>query len=258
MDEAAFLAALPSLAFQAMLVFARMGASVMLLPALGESDLPAPYRLGMGLAFVPVLLPVLEPSLPPAPDAVADVLRLVLIEIGIGIWIGSLARLAMLGLSVAAQFMAAAIGLTSAMVQDPTVGQGGTALSRLVGLAALVMVMAMGLHHLPIAAMAESYAVLPPGIGFPAAEATETIVAMGAESLDLALRLSAPFMLGAVVANVALGLLSRVAPQIQIYFVAVPGQVLAGLVLLGLIIPSLLNIAMPALQAAFTALPGAR
>lgn len=257
MEEAQFLAALPVLAFQAVLVFARLGAAVMLLPGLGEAELPASLRLGLGLTFVPVMLPVLAPSLPPVPDTVAEAARLVVIEVGIGLWIGSLARLVMLSLSVAAQFMAATMGLTSALVQDPALGQGGTALSRLLGLAGVVAVMATGLHHLPLAALAESYGVLPAGAAFPAGTAVEAIVGAGAACLGLALRLAAPFLLGAVVANVALGLLARLAPQIQVYFVAVPGQVLAGLALLALLMPALLGTALPAIQASFGDLPGA-
>ncbi|MBE9605782.1 flagellar biosynthetic protein FliR [Acetobacteraceae bacterium H6797] len=257
MDEAALLAALPLLAFQAVVIFARMGAAVMLLPGIGEAELPAPVRLGIGVGFVPVLLPVLGDSLPTVPDALPDIARLLLVEIGIGIWIGSLARVAMLGLSIAAQFIAGAMGLTSALVQDPALGQGGTALSRLIGLAAVVMVMTTGLHHLAIAAMAESYAVLPAGLGFPAEEVAQSIVAAGADNLGLALRLSAPFLVGAVIANVGLGLLARLAPQIQVYFVAVPGQVLAGIALLALLMPAFMGVAMPAIQASFSALPGA-
>jgi flagellar biosynthetic protein FliR len=255
-NEAEFLAALPDLAFRAVLLFARLGAAVMLLPGLGEAELPASIRLGLGLALVALLLPGLQAALPPAPDSTLLAGRLLVVEVLVGLWIGGLARLVMLALGIAAQIMSAAMGLASVIVQDPSLGAGGTALSRLLGLVGVVLVLATGLYTLPLQALAESYRLLPPGEGFPVGQAAETMVAAGAASLALALRLAAPFLLAAVVANIGLGLLARVAPAVQIYFVAVPGQILAGLLLLGLLAPALLASFRPAAEAAFTALPG--
>jgi flagellar biosynthetic protein FliR len=80
----------------------------------------------------------------------------------------------------------------------------------------------------------------------------------GAASLELALRLAAPFVIGALVLNVALGLLARLAPQVQIFFVAIPGQIVAGIALLALLAPALIATYAEALRAAFDALPAAR
>ena len=71
MTEAELLAALPGLAFHAALLFCRLGAAVMLLPGLGEAEIPATQRLALGLGLVLALLPVLAPALPPAPARTA-------------------------------------------------------------------------------------------------------------------------------------------------------------------------------------------
>jgi flagellar biosynthetic protein FliR len=60
------------------------------------------------------------------------------------------------------------------------------------------------------------------------------------------------------VLNLSLGLLARLAPQVQTFFVAVPGQILAGIALLALLAPPLLAVFAEALRDAFLALPGAR
>lgn len=256
--DAALVASLPALAFQAILVFARLGAAVMVLPGLGEQEVPARLRLGLGLALVALLLPGLGPELPPAPEEGAEMARLVAQEVVVGLWLGGLARLVGLALAVAGQAVAALIGLQGMLVADPELGGQATALARALSLLAAVLVLASGLYAIALRALVESYAVIPAAAPFPTGAAAEAIAAAGAASLELALRLAAPFVIAAVVMNVALGLLSRLVPQVQTFFVVVPGQILAGLALLAFLAPSMILVYADALRVAFQALPGAR
>jgi flagellar biosynthesis protein FliR len=257
-DEAAFLAALPGLAFHAVLVFARLGAAVMILPGLGEEEVPANIRIGLGLALVVVLLPAVAPGLPQAPDSATEAVRLILLEVLVGLWLGGLARLIVMAMAVAGQMIALLLGLAQAMVPDPALGGLGTAPGRLLSLAAVVVVLATGLYAIPLRALVESYALLPAGDPFPAGAGAEAFAAAAADSLALSLRLSAPFVVAAIIINVALGLLARIAPQVQVYFVAIPGQVLLGLALLAAVMPPLLGAFAEAARAAFLDLPGLR
>ncbi len=258
MDEAAFLNALPGLAFHAVLVFARLGAAVMVLPGLGEEEVPANIRIGLGLALVVVLLPAVAPGLPQAPDSATESVRLILLEVVVGLWLGGLARLIVMAMAVAGQIIALLLGLAQAMVPDPALGGLGTATGRLLSLAAVVVVLASGLYVIPLRALVESYALLPAGDPFPAGAGAEAFAAAAAESLALSLRLCAPFVVAAIIINVALGLLARIAPQVQVYFVAIPGQVLLGLALLAAVMPPLLGAFAEAARAAFLDLPGLR
>ena len=254
----ALLASLPALAFQAALVFARLGAAVMLLPGLGEQEIPPTIRLALGLAMLALLLPVLAPLLPPAPEAGGEAVRLIAQEVAVGLWLGGLARVMALALAMAGQAVAMLIGLQGMLASDPALGAQGTALGRAFGLIAAVLVLATGLYAIALRALAESYAVLPASAPLPLGGAAETMAAAGAASLALALRLAAPFVIGAVVLNLALGLLARLAPQVQTFFVAIPGQILAGVALLMLLAPPLLLAYAEALRGAFDSLPGAR
>jgi flagellar biosynthetic protein FliR len=254
--DAALLAGLPALAFQAVLVFARLGAAVMLLPGLGEAEIPAPLRLALGLALVALLLPALLPGLPAPPADGVAAARMVATEVLVGLWLGGLARLAVMALAVAGQLVAVLVGLSALLVSDPDMGSGGTALSRAFGLLAAVLVLATGLHGLALSALLGSYAALPAGDPFPGGLAAETVARAGAESLALALRLAAPFIIGAVVLNLALGLLARLAPGVQTFFVAVPGQILAGFALLMLLAPPMLMAFEASLRASLAELAG--
>lgn len=248
--------ALPLLAFHAVLLLARIGGAVMLLPGLGEADVPVTVRLALALALVALLLPVLSPNLPALPAAPAALLRLVLLETVAGLWLGLLARLLALALMQAGQVAALMVGLASPLQTDPLLGAQSTATGRLFGLLAAVLVLGSGLHALPLRALAESYAVLPPGGPLPLGSTAEAVAQAVADSLGLALRLAAPLVLAAVLGHLALGLLARLAPRVQVYAVAVPAQILAGLLLLVLLLPAVLGLWLEAMREGLLHLPG--
>ena len=234
--------ALPALAFHGVLLVARLGGAVLLLPGLGEQDVPPSIRLALLLALVALLLPGLAPSLPAMPEAVPALLRLILLETAIGLWLGLLARLVALALAQAGQLVALMTGLASPLQTDPILGAQSTATGRLFSLLAATLVLSTGLYALPLRALAESYAVLPPGGSPGFGRSAESVAQAVADSMALALRLAAPLVLGAVLGNFALGLLARVAPQVQVFTIAAPGQIIAGLLLLGLLLPALIAV----------------
>jgi flagellar biosynthetic protein FliR len=233
------LEALPMLAFHGVLVLARLGAAVLLLPGLGEQDVPASIRLALMLALIALMLPGLAGGLPPLPAELPELLRLILAETAIGLWLGLLARLVALALAQAGQVAALMIGLASPLQTDPMLGAHSTATGRLFTLMAAVLVLSTGLYGLPLRALAESYVVLPPGDPLPLGRTAETVARAVADSMALALRLAAPLVLAAMLGNFALGLL---APQMQVFIIAAPGQIMGGLLLLGLLLPAMLAV----------------
>lgn len=258
MSEAELLEALPRHAFQAVLLLARLGAAAMILPGLGEEDVPPRVRLGLALALVVALLPGLAPRLPAPSDEAGEAVRLIALEVAVGLWLGGLARFVALAMAVGGQAIALLLGLAQALVPDPMLGGAVAVTGRMLALAATVAVLSSGLYAIPLRALSESYALFAPGDPFPAGPAAAAIAGAAAESFALALRLAAPFVVVAIVVNVALALLARIAPQVQVYFVAVPGQVLVGLALLAAVMPSLLGAFAAAAREAFLDLPGLR
>lgn len=253
--DLALLNALPLLAFHAVLVFARLGAAVMLLPGLGEAEVPAMLRLALGLGLVLALLPVLAPGLPAMPAQPGPLAQLVAVEVVVGLWFGLLTRVLAIALAQAGQVMSLMIGLASPLQGDMVLGGAATALARLMGLGTAALVLASGLYEVPLRALAASYAAIPPG-ELPGSAAAAALVEMAAHSIALALQLAAPFVLAALLFNGALGLLARLAPQSQIFVIAAPVQILGGLLLLGLLLPALLGGWARGLEGGFQRLPG--
>ena len=255
-DELAVLASLPAWAFAAMLLLSRVGSACMLLPGIGEMEVPMTVRAGFVLLLVALLLPVLLADMPAIPDDIAGMMAMLAAEIFNGIWLGWLTRMILLALPMAGQTIAGAIGMTNVLQPDAMLGAGASALQRLFGLAAPLLVLGNGLLALPLAAVTGSYRLVAAGHVLPAGDTVNAYVGALAEAFALGFQLAAPFLMAAVLFHVSLGLLARLVPSLQTYFVAAPGQILGGLLLLGLLGSAIIAVWMRAAEIAFAALPG--
>lgn len=255
-DAAALLATLPAWAFAFVMVTARVGAAMSLLPGLGEAEPPAMVRVGLALGVTALLLPGIAPSIPAAPEASAQAAFMVAAEVVTGLWLGWLARLLVLALPIAAQFVSYMLGIANVLQPDPVLGGQATPIARLLGLAAPVVILSTGLYALPIAALSGSYELIPPGTLLPAADGTVTAVRAVTAAFALAVRLASPFLLVAIVWHVATGLLARLVPRLQVYFVVMPGQILGGIALLAVLATALLEAWQAAARSGFASLPG--
>lgn len=256
MDDAAILAALPGWAFAFALVLSRAGMAVMLLPGLGEAEPPPIVRAGLALAITVLLVPAVAPSVPAVPEIGAQGFAMVAAELLVGALLGWLARLPAMALSMGGAIISYMLGLSSVVQQDPALGGQSAALSRLFGLVAPVLILSAGLYALPLSALAGSYDLVPPGSLLPSGPLADSVAGAVAASFSLALRLSAPFLLAGLVFQVALGLLARLVPQLQVYTAALPGQILGGLVLLGVLASQLIGAWTDTLRTAWSSLPG--
>ena len=256
METEALLAQLPAWGFGLVLVFSRIGAACILLPGIGETELPGTVRTGFALALTVLLLPVVAPLLPPVPEAPWVMFGMVGAEIATGLWLGWLARLLVQALPVAGQFIASMMGLASVVQPDPELGPQTTALARLFSLAAPVVVLASGLYALPLGALAGSYRLIAPGTLLPVADSTQAVLTAVAAAFALSLRLAAPFIAAGLVWQGALGLLSMLVPNLQVFAASMPGQILAGLALLFLLGAGIVAAWEGALGSGFALLPG--
>ena len=256
MTDAALLAALPGWAFAFVLVLCRTGAVVMLMPGLGEAEPPTVVRAGLALVITLLLLPGVAPLVPAAPEAGVSGAGMVAAELLVGAMLGWLARLPALALGMAGAVTSYMLGLSSVMQTDPALGGQSAALGRLFGLVAPVLVLSTGLYALPLQALGGSYGLFPPGTRAAGGPLAESVTAAVGASFGLAIRLAAPFLLAGLLWQAALGVLARLAPQLQIYSAATPGQVLGGLALLGLLGPRILGAWLDGASSAWQLLPG--
>ena len=235
-----------------LILFARVGAIWMLLPLFSEDSIPGPARLLMALGLSLALYGVLGSRVAPFAADDVSLVRTILIELTIGLAIGSLIRTMMQAASMAGAIISVQIGLSSVLVFDPALGGQTPVLARLIALAATLTCFAADLHHEWIAAIVRSYDVFPVGAMPNPGDWAALFVATVSKATALAVSLSAPFLVYGLLFNVALGLASRLAPALQIFFIAQPANLLLGIALLGLTIGAILSTFAGAMSAWMT------
>ena len=211
------------------LVFARLGAIIMLLPGLGETFIPARVRLAFAFSLSLMMYPLLAGSAPPLPVDGAGLGGAVIKELLIGLMIGGILRLFMSSLATAGEIVSLQTTLSFAQTANPMQAQPSTTLGTFLGLIGIVLIFATDLHHLFIAAVASSYEVFPFSREVPVADAGQLALQTLSKSFALGLQLAAPVVVFSLIFNVATGLVGRVMPQFQVFFVATPLIVLLGL-----------------------------
>ncbi len=250
------LADLPDYAFVFVMVLARVGCAVMLFPGSGEAEVPATVRVGFALALAVLFVPLALPGFAPMPASAIALVRDMGCEVMTGLWLGWLVRALLQVPAMAGQVIAAAAGLSNVIQPDAETGPQSAAVSHALALAAPVVVMASGLHAIPLHALAGSYALIPPGHLLPAADSATQAIEIATRTVALALQLGGPFVLAGTIWQFALGLLSRLVPQLQIYFAAMPGQIAGGLLLLAALSGGALSVWRETLHGDLLALPG--
>ena len=254
-DDAALLHSLPALAWGFMLLLARFGALIMVMPGLGEAQCPMTVRAALAVALCALLLPSLAPGLPPPAPEPMRMAAMVAAELVTGLWFGWLARLVALALPAAAQIVSFMVGLSNVLVPDMAGAQTG-GLARLFGMVPALLLLSSGLYMMPLAALAASYRLIPAGTMLPVGDATHAMVNGVAASFALSVRLAGPFILAGTVWQIALGIVARLVPGLQVFMLAMPGQVLGGLVLMVVTLPALLGAWFEAARAGLLPMAG--
>jgi flagellar biosynthesis protein FliR len=215
--------------FAAGLIFARLGAIVMLLPAFGESFIPPRIRLSFALALSLMLFPLLSSAAPALPASAGDMMGAVLKEVLIGLMLGGIIRLFMGSLAAAGEIVSLQTTLSFSQTANPSQAQPSTTLATFLGLMGIVLIMATDLHHLFVAAIVRSFTLFPFSREVPLADAGQLAIQTVGGSFALGLQLAAPVVVFSLIFNIATGLVGRVMPQFQVFFVATPLIVLIGL-----------------------------
>ena len=226
-------------------VFLRVGAAMALVPAFGEQVVPMRVRLVVALAFTLIVAPAVAPQA--LATAQAGWMRALGTEVVAGLALGMALRLFVLALQTAGTMAAQATSLAQFF------GGAGVdpqpAISQLLVVAGLALAVMAGLHVRLAELLVLSYALMPAGSFPPGWALAEWGVAQVSRAFALAFALAAPFVIAALVYNMALGAINRAMPQLMVAFVGAPALTLGGLILLLLAVPGGLAVWLAALNA---------
>lgn len=225
-------------AFAYLLVFSRVGATVMLMPGVGEAYIPIRVRLMFALTIVAVLTPVLTSALPDIPKTFAGVAVLIAGEATVGIFIGMVARVLLAGLATAGTVIAFLTGFASAVVFNPALQDQGSLTAVFLMLLGTLLLFVTDMHHIILMGIYDSYSLFIPGVAPPIADFSQLLTRLVAGSFKIGVQIAAPFIVVALLFYISLGLLARLMPQFQVFFVALPLQIMVGTFVLMLTLSS--------------------
>ena len=227
-------------AFVFILVFARIGSMVATMPAFGEVMVTARVRLALALLISLVMVPIVGDSYSGIPCNLGRMTMAVLGEIAIGLLIGASARLLTSALQVAGTAIAYQIGLAFAQNVDPTQGIQSAIVGSFLSVLAMTMIFATDMHHLLIAAMRDSYELFKPGEAIPFGDFAQMALKIVAGAFKVGIQMAAPFIVFGMIFNLGQGVLSRLMPQVQIFFIAIPANIFLGFALFMLMLSSMM------------------
>ena len=231
---------LPAIAAAFMLSFARIGTMVMLLPGLGELTVPTRVRLTLALVLTAVIMPLHRSAYQVDLHAFLPVVQLLFQELLIGAVLGLLSRLTLSALQVAGMVVAQQMGLGFVTAVDPTQGQQGMLVGNFLAVLGITMIFATDLHHLVIAALNDSYIIFRPGeiplLGDVANALTTTV----AGAFRIGVQIAAPFLVFGLLFNMGLGILAKLMPQMQVFFVGMPLTILIGFLILIMVVGAMM------------------
>jgi flagellar biosynthetic protein FliR len=247
---------LPANLFAAALIFARIGSALMLLPGFGEFYVLQRYRLLLGLFIAALLTPVLAPMLPKLPDNAVDLVAMVGSEVTIGLFLGTVSRVLLSALDIAGTVVSFQLGLSAAQVFNPMAAAPGSVTGTLYSVLGVLLIFVTDLHHLLLRALVDSYAVFAPGVLPSLGDLSDVMARSVSGAFLIGMELSAPFILMGLLFFVAIGIVGRLVPQLQILFVTLPLQILGGLVALGFVLSVSMQWFLESFARQFTALTG--
>jgi len=218
----------------AALIFARLGAVLLLLPGIGESYVPPRIRLSLALVMTLALWPVLTAYLPPLPDSLGSTVGWIIREVLVGLAIGAVLRAFMTALATAGEVVSLQTTLSFAQTANPLQAQPGSTIAAFLTVMGVTLIFATDTHHLFIAGLVGSYRLIAPVQPLIATDFTTLAVRTLGESFLLGVQLAGPILVFSLILNLGSGLIGRIMPQFQVFFATAPLSILGGLAIFAL------------------------
>lgn len=216
---------------QYMLPFCRISGLFLAMPVIGTRLVPARSRVVMAFVTTLMVVPLLPP-LPLIPLLSAQFAFWTVQELAIGVAVGFLFQVVFQVFVLAGQFIAMKLGLGFASMNDPTNGVQTTVLSQFYLMLVTLMFISINGHLVLIELLIQSFQTLPPGNTVFSAAKSHDIASMGAWLFASALIISLPILTGLLVVNIAFGIMSRAAPQLNIFAVGFPFTLICGMAMI--------------------------
>lgn len=215
----------------------RILALVATAPLLGNPSVPVRVKLGLAVMITVLVMPLVEKSLPQIDPASGVGFAILLQQVLIGIAMGLVMRIVFVAVEMAGELIGLQMGLGFAVFFDPQNSGQIDIVGRFLGVIASLAFLAIDGHLIMIALISQSFSTLPIGLEGMTNATFTTLANWGGEIFKSGLQLSLPVLTALLITNLALGILTRVAPQLNIFAVGFPLTLSIGLLVMALSMP---------------------
>jgi flagellar biosynthetic protein FliR len=220
-----------------LLIFVRITGIFIMAPVFGSKDVNTYIKAGLALIITYILFPLAFNSTIAIPEQLLPYLFIVLGEFVVGLIIGFVSSLVFSAIQMSGQLLDMQIGFGVINIIDPQSGGQVPLIGNFKYTLALLIFLATNGHHVLLSALFTSFKLIPVTGVVVHSTLTDFIIKMVSGTFVIALKISMPILITIVITDIALGILARTMPQMNIFVVGVPGKILIGLFVLSLALP---------------------
>ncbi len=217
-----------------LLCLARVGSMMAAIPVFSGGQLPPQMRVGIAVLFSLLIYPAVQGFIPEQSFSIIELALLLAQETILGLLVGFLAQLVFMAAEFAGSLIGYQMGFAAANIFDPTTQRQVALISQFQGVFAILLFLALDVHHLFFAAIVASFEMLPPGTLNLAGGAIPMVMEVANHSLVLSIQLVAPILALLILSNLTLGILSRVFPQLNAFMLSFPINIGVSFIVMGM------------------------
>jgi flagellar biosynthetic protein FliR len=219
----------------------RVSGVLFLAPVFGRGVLPPVHRLWLAMLLAILLAPLVDAGR--AREAVGfGFVPLVAGELAVGLLLGFTVMLSLESAKFAGQLAGVHIGFGLANIVDPVTKEQGTLIDQLQGLMVLLLFLSMGGHRMVLHVLARSFTLVPIGGAHLAPGLAEGMVRLFGQTIILGIQIAMPVLASVFLCEVAVGIVARGVPQLNIFTVGLPLRIVVGFLALSATLPVFLNL----------------
>lgn len=226
--------------FVFIMIFARFGAAIMVMPGFGDFFTPVQIRLLFAVSLSFMLTSVFYQKFPTMPDNSVVLAMAIGYEFFNGALIGIMTRILMSALDTAGMIISIQTGLGSAQIFNPGAQTQGSLVGTFFYLFGVILIFATNMHHMMLYTIYESYQLMPPLVSPQLGAVSDFVAQAISHSFIIGFKLSLPFIVLGIIMYSAMGIMGRLMPQVQIFILALPMQIIVGLMTLGVTVSAIM------------------
>ncbi|MEZ5359880.1 MAG: flagellar biosynthetic protein FliR [Candidatus Zixiibacteriota bacterium] len=220
------------------LLMMRIGGIMVSAPIFSHKSIPRRFAISMSMGMALVLLPMMSATALPQATGIIDLVILCLKEILVGLFIGFVFNIIFIGARLAGSIVGYQIGFSMVNVVDPNSTAPVSILGELWFLLGTLIFLFLNGHHMIIGGLVDSFRLIPLGIASPSGDLVEWIIKYSSFAFVLAIKFAAPVMITIFLLEIAMGVLARTMPQMNIFIVGFPLKIFTGLLIIAISLPA--------------------